>query len=89
MNVFFFGISSGLNGGLETLVAYTYGCSNNEKESELYRIEMRRLCGNYLNIARLINSILMFCIAVILILFAEEILITFFKQNAFVSEIGI
>lgn len=42
INVFFFGVSTGLNGGLETLIAYTYGCSNNEKESEVYRIEMRR-----------------------------------------------
>lgn len=89
INVFFFGVSSGLNGGLETLVAYAYACSENVKESDLYRIEMKRQCGNYLNIARLINSILMVCVTVVLILFADEILITFFKQNAFVSEIAI
>ena len=27
INVFFFGISIGLNGALETLVTFTYGCS--------------------------------------------------------------
>lgn len=41
INVFFFGTALGLNGALETLVALCYGCSCNEKESELYRIEMR------------------------------------------------
>ena len=50
---------------------------------------MRRQCGNYLNIARLTNSILMTCITVVIVLFGDEIMITFFKQNAFVSEIGI
>ena len=88
-NVFFFGIATGLNGGLEMLVAYTYGCSESEKETEVCRIEMRRQCGNYLNIARLINSFLVTAMTVLMILFADEILITFFKQNAFVSEIAI
>jgi Na+-driven multidrug efflux pump len=41
INVFFYGTAQGVNGALETLVSLCYGCSCNEKESELYRIEMR------------------------------------------------
>lgn len=87
--MFFYGTALGLNGGLETLVALCYGCSCNEKESELYRIEMRHQCGNYLNIARLVNSILMLATSIVLIIFGEEVLVTIFKQNSFVSEIAI
>jgi hypothetical protein len=39
--------------------------------------------------ARLINTMFMIFPTVVLFLFADEILITFFKQNAFVSEIAI
>lgn len=88
INVFFYGISIGLNGGLETLVALCYGSSNNTKESELYRLEMKRQCGNFLNISRVINSVVMIALSIVLIMFCEEILVTFFKQNAFVSEIA-
>jgi hypothetical protein len=50
---------------------------------------MRKLCGKYLNIVRLANTIYMVFPTLVLILFADEILITFFKQNAYVSEIAI
>jgi hypothetical protein len=59
------------------------------KESIYFRDEMRRLCGQYLNMARLVNTIFMIIPTAILALFADEILITFFKQNAYVSEIAI
>jgi len=39
--------------------------------------------------ARLANTLVMIFMTVLLFLFADEILITFFKQNAFVSEIAI
>jgi Na+-driven multidrug efflux pump len=39
--------------------------------------------------ARLVNTLVMIFMTVLLFLFADEILITFFKQNAFVSEIAI
>lgn len=73
-----FGVSFGLNGGLETLVSYAFGCSLNMKETEQYRIEMRMLCGQYLNMARLVNTLFMIFPTVIMFLFADEILITFF-----------
>jgi hypothetical protein len=50
---------------------------------------MRRQCGRYLNIARLVNSLFMIVPTIILFLFADEILISFFKQNAYVSEYAI
>lgn len=50
---------------------------------------MRRQCGRYLNIARLISTLFMIIPTVILFLFADEILISFFKQNAYVSEYAI
>jgi hypothetical protein len=79
VNVFFFGLSVGLNGALETLVSFSFGCSENEKETELYRIELRQQCGNYLNIARFINTIVFMFPSIFLVVFAHEILITFFK----------
>jgi Na+-driven multidrug efflux pump len=39
--------------------------------------------------ARLVNTLFMIFPTAILALFADEILITFFKQNAYVSEIAI
>lgn len=39
--------------------------------------------------ARLVNTFYMIFPTAFLFLFAEEILITFFKQNAYVSEIAI
>jgi Na+-driven multidrug efflux pump len=50
---------------------------------------MRISCGRYLNIARLVNTLFMIFPTTVLVLFADEILITFFKQNAMVSEIAI
>ena len=50
---------------------------------------MRQQCGRYLNIARLINTVYIIFPTAILFMFADEILITFFKQNAFVSEVAI
>jgi Na+-driven multidrug efflux pump len=50
---------------------------------------MRKLCGQYLNIARLVNTLFMIAPTAILALFADEILITFFKQDAYVSELAI
>ena len=58
-------------------------------EGRAYRDEMRLLCGRYHLIARLVNTIFMIFPTVILLLFADEILITFFQQNAYVSEIAI
>jgi len=89
INILCFGVAMGLNSSLETLVAYSYGCSLNHRETESFRIEMRRNCGQYLNLARLVTSVFMVFPTTILMLFAEEILIGFFKQNAFVSEIAI
>jgi len=47
------------------------------------------LCGRYLNLARLTLTVYMILPTVVLLLFADEILITFFKQNSKVSEIAI
>ena len=44
------------------------------------------LCGRYLNLARLTLTVFMILPMVVLLLFADEILITFFKQNSKVSE---
>jgi MATE family multidrug resistance protein len=89
ISILCFGISFGLNSSLETVVAYAYGCSMNLRETDRYRVEMRRNCGLYLNIARLVNTMFMIFPTAILFLFMDEILITFFKQNAFVSETAI
>ena len=89
ISILCFGISQGLNGALETLVSQAYGASLNLKETERFRDEMRKLCGQYLNIARLVNTLFMIVPTAILALFADEILITFFKQDAYVSELAI
>ena len=89
MNILCYDVSQGLNGSLETLVAQAFGASNNIKETEKFREEMRTQCGRYLNIARLVNTLYMIFPTAILFMFADEILITFFKQNAFVSEVAI
>lgn len=47
------------------------------------------LCGRYLNLARLTLTVFMILPTLVLLLFADEILITFFKQNSKVSEIAI
>lgn len=89
ISILCFSISQGLNGALETLVSQAYGASQNQKETQRFRDEMRMSCGRYLNIARLVNTLFMIFPTAVLFLFADEILITFFKQNAFVSEIAI
>jgi Na+-driven multidrug efflux pump len=89
ISILCFGISQGLNGALETLVSQAYGASLNLKETERFRDEMRKLCGQYLNIARLVNTLFMIAPTAILALFADEILITFFKQDAYISELAI
>ena len=83
-----YSISFGLNGALETLISFTLGCARATNQ-DIYQITMRRQCGQYLNIARLVNTLFMIFPTVILFLFADEILISLFKQNAFVSEIAI
>ena len=70
-------------------MAQAFRASNNIKETEKFREEMRTQCGRYLNIARLVNTLYMIFPTAILFMFADEILITFFKQNAFVSEVAI
>ena len=77
----------GLNGALETLVAQAYGAS--QDGDQIYKNQMRMLCGRYLNLARLTLTVFMILPKVVLLLFADEILITFFKQNSKVSEIAI
>ena len=79
LNTLCFAISQGLNGSLETLVSQAYGASQNQSEAERLRNEMRRQCGRYLNIARLVNTLFMIFPTAILFLFADEILISFFK----------
>ena len=89
LNLLIFSVSNGLNGALETLVSHSFGASQDPHASQIYRDELRKQCGRFLNIARLINTLFMICPTVILFLFAGEILITFFKQNSTVSEIAI
>ena len=50
---------------------------------------MRQLCGRYLNLARLVNTLFLILPTLVLFLFADEVLISFFHQNAFVSELAI
>lgn len=89
LNILCFSIPFGLNGSLETLVSQAFGISQNNKEPEKFREEMRRQCGHFLNMTRLVCSFFMIFPTLILFLFGHEILITFFKQNAVVSEIAI
>jgi len=84
-----YSVSFGLNSALETLVSNAYGLAQNSKESELFRIEMRKQCGQYLNMARLVNTSLIIFPTILLFLFADEILITLFQQNALISEMAI
>jgi len=89
MNVLCFDVCLGMNGALETLISQAYGASKKANGSPAFQQEMRLLCGKYLNLARLVNTVFMILPTVILFLFADEILITFFKQNAYISEIAI
>lgn len=89
MNILCFDICLGLNGALETLISQAYGAQKMVNESPEFKDEMRLICGRYLNIARLVNTVFMIFPTAVLFFFADEILITFFKQNAYVSEIAI
>jgi len=84
-----FAISQGLNGALETKVSQCYGASEASSVSPEFKQQMRRQCGIYLNIARLVNTLFMIIPTAVLFLFADVILITIFKQNALVSELAI
>lgn len=89
MNVLCFDICLGINGALETLISQAYGAQMLVNESEEFKDEMRLICGRYLNISRLVNTVFMIFPTCVLFFFADEILITFFKQNAYISEIAI
>lgn len=79
MNVLCFDVCLGMNGAIETLISQAYGASKKVNGPPAFQQEMRLLCGKYLNLARLVNTVFMILPTVILFLFADEILITFFK----------